>query len=570
MIGDFLDEEARNRILKACEDLAESGEITAACVYGPRVHGYANERGDINVLLVTRSSRPVLKSCKKRVDDVSTSFLIVDQVTFEKDVQKGWLGELMVENIITPYQALINEGYLWHQEVKAKKRVVSELVGNLVLEFPELSYDLLIKPEYFIFEMMARMSSLFPPVAYSLLSMLSKDLKERNMEAMMKGFRSALTEMAEESQIEPCDGYVRIKKDYIDAIKTKRPRIMDIFRTLRKEAYRQIFRVFPKTMLPLLRDQETYTTLSLNFRNLIEEPLFKLEDSKRYLFVPTPLGFAALSDETTIEDFVKKAVPQGRATEMDVKKIGGVLNSVYLLTFHGEHRKQKVVVKLFKDWYGLKWFPLALWTLGTRGFSVLGKSRLEKEYAINRLLFVRGIRVPEILYVSPKERLIFEEFVEGRNLVDILKRFASQKIEVDEMRKIIRDVGRTIAKVHKIGVALGDSKPENIVIKPRGEVCFLDLEQASRGGDQKWDIAEFLFYSGHYFPLPSSLEASKTITNEFVQGYLEGEGDIENIKKAGSGRYVKVFSFFTPPHVLIAILNTCKKVLKNKSNRLEK
>jgi len=350
----------------------------------------------------------------------------------------------------------------------------------------------------------------------------------------------------------------------------KKPVLIGLFRTIRKDVLRQIFKVFPRTMLVLRKDEEAYAASSMNLMNIVEEPLFKLEDSKRHLFVPTPLGLVALSDKTTIEDFVKKAVPKGRATEMNVKKIGGVLNSVYLLTFHGEQRKQKIVVKLFKDWYGLKWFPLALWAVGTRGFSVLGKSRLEKEYAINRLLHNQGIHVPEILYVSPKERLIFEEFIEGWNLVDILKRFASQEIDADEVRKTIRHVGRAIAAVHMIGVALGDCKPENMVVTPKGEVYFLDLEQASRGGDQAWDVAEFVFYSGHYFPLFISPEAAKMITSEFLEGYLEVGGRVENVRKAGSPRYVKVFSFFMPPHIMISILNACKKISEKERNSVRR
>lgn len=558
------------KILNACRDLAGSGEIVAAFLYGPQVHGYADEEDDLDVMLLIRSPQPVLKNHRKQVNDLSVEFLMVDRATFEKDVDSGWLGELIVENIVTPYEALFNEEYLWRQEVKAKKRLVSELLGNLVLEFSELSYDLFIKPEYFIFETMARMASLYPPIARSFLNMLRNDLKEKNMESMMRGFEAALAELAEEDRMGLCDGYVKVEKDYIEAVKAKRLNFIGLLRTIRKDAFRQISRLLPKTMLPLRMNQELLTTSSVDLKDFFDLPLFRLEDSKRYLFVPTPLGLVALSDKTTIEGFVKKAVPNGRATDMEVKKIGGVLNSVYLLTFQGENVEQRVVVKLFKDWYGFKWFLLALWTLGTREFSVLAKSRLEREYAINRLLSNQGIRVPQVLYVSPRERLIFEEFIEGRNLVDVLKNFSSRKVEADEVRKIIGAVGRTVAEVHKIGVALGDCKPENMVITPEGEVCFLDLEQASRGGNQVWDIAEFLFYAGHYFSLSPSLEAARMMTSGFVEGYLEAGGDFENVTKAGSARYVKVFSIFTPLHVLIAILNTCRKILKGKSNLLLK
>ncbi len=315
---------------------------------------------------------------------------------------------------------------------------------------------------------------------------------------------------------------MRIRKDYIETVKARRANLADIFRSFRKEVLHQILRVFPRLTLSVPKDQETYATPLTRFRIIFEEPVFKLEDSKRYLFVPTPLGLVALSDKTSIEGFVRKAVPKGKALSIKVDRIGGVLNSVYLIEFEGEKEEQHVVVKRFKDWYGLKWFPLALWAIGTRGFSVLGKSRLEKEYAINRFLSTQGMHVPKILYASPNERLIFEEYIVGLNLVEVLKNLSSKKIAAEEAGRILKEVGKTLAKVHRSNVALGDCKPENIVIARNGSVYILDLEQASRGGNQVWDIAEFLFYAGHYFPSITSLEAVKLVTTEFVKGYLEG------------------------------------------------
>ncbi|MFQ6095603.1 MAG: lipopolysaccharide kinase InaA family protein [Candidatus Bathyarchaeia archaeon] len=558
-----LSSKIKGDILAVCKDIAGSMEIVAACLYGPHLYGYANDKNEMNVLLVVRSPQPVLKNYKRRVGDISASFLVIDAETFKKDVENGLLGELVVENIFTPYSPLINKIYLWRQEVKAKKRIISDLIDNLVSEFPELSYDLYVKPEYFIYETMARMASLFPPITYSFLNILRGDLKERNVKFIMKGIKAALAELAQEGKINLHRGeYVRIRKDYIETVKAKRTNLVDLFRGVGEEVFRQIFRVFPKLMFSFVKDQETYTKLPANIRNIFEDPIFKLEDSKKHLFMPTPLGLVSLSDKTTIEGFVKKAVPKGKALGIEIEKIGGVLNSVYLLKFKGEKKEQRIVVKLFKDWYGLKWFPLALWAIGTRDFSVVGKSRLEKEYAINRFLSSQEIRVPKILYVSPKERLIFEEFVKGLNLVEVLRNLASKRIEAEEAGRIVKAVGKTVAEVHKIGVALGDCKPENLVITPDGRVCFLDLEQASRGGNKVWDIAEFLFYAGHYFPSISSLEAAKIVTTKFIHGYLEAGGSAENIRKSSSARYLKVFSFFTPPHVLITIRNTCKEIFK--------
>jgi thiamine kinase-like enzyme len=55
--------------------------------------------------------------------------------------------------------------------------------------------------------------------------------------------------------------------------------------------------------------------------------------------------------------------------------------------------------------------------------------------------------------------------------------------------------------VHALNVVLGDTKPENVMFDPQGNLFLLDFEQASRSGDRSWDIACFLYYCGHYMPL---------------------------------------------------------------------
>jgi tRNA A-37 threonylcarbamoyl transferase component Bud32 len=224
------------------------------------------------------------------------------------------------------------------------------------------------------------------------------------------------------------------------------------------------------------------------------------------------------------------------------------------------HEQQKVVVKKFRDWVGFKWFPLALWALGTKSFTVLGRSRLEREYAINQYLYCHGISVPKIVHVSPKQSLVFQEFVEGENLVDIIKRIMMEKKDAAEKElDVVKSVGKLIAETHRLNVALGDCKPENIIVTREGKPCFVDLEQASRNGNQPWDVAEFIYYIGHYVPPLASAEEAEEITKAFIEGYLRAGGKPENVRKAASPRYTKVFSIFTQPHVMLALSNLCRK-----------
>jgi hypothetical protein len=90
----------------------------------------------------------------------------------------------------------------------------------------------------------------------------------------------------------------------------------------------------------------------------------------------------------------------------------------------------------------------------------------------------------------------------------------------------------------------------------------VDLEQAERGGDQAWDLAELLYYSGRY-ALLSSIEMTKAVTKAFIEGYLEAGGKIVNVRKVKSPKYIKVFSFFASPHILYVISNVCGQKLKD-------
>jgi serine/threonine protein kinase len=116
--------------------------------------------------------------------------------------------------------------------------------------------------------------------------------------------------------------------------------------------------------------------------------------------------------------------------------------------------------------------------------------------------------------------------------------------------------------VHALDISLGDTKPENVMVGRNGEIHLLDLEQASRKGDKVWDVAEFLYYSGHYASPLSGKGKAELIAKSFVNGYLKAGGNANVIKMAGSPRYSRVFSVFTFPQIVFAISNVCRMVDK--------
>jgi tRNA A-37 threonylcarbamoyl transferase component Bud32 len=506
-------------------------------------------------LLILNDFTPRLNTFFEAVDDSTLSILTVNRLDFEKDVKKGWLGEFISEKITFPYEPLTNEEYLQSHEVKVKKRIVLELIENLILEFPESSHEFLIEKDYFMYEVMMRRAKLFPSLTYSFLNMSRRDIRRENMEKMMEGYLKALDELAKEKVIFLSNGYVKITRNRIATVKRRKSRLPFFLRSVQRLTMQHILSVYSKSVTSLIQDQRIFMEnhRKVNGNGLVS----RLEDPKNHVLLPTHLGEVPLSDRSDIIDVAKKIIEDGES-KIRIENIGGVLNDVYLLTLTKNGEKQKYVAKRFRDWSNLKWFSLALWSFGTTAFAVLGQSRLEREYAINKFLHSKDFPVPKILYISPQKRLLFEEFIEGKKLIETIKRILSSNADSADVN-LVREVGRKIAEAHRLGISLGDCKPENL-ITDNGEIFFLDLEQAARDGDKTWDVAEFLYYSGHYSSPMSSSKTASIITRIFIEGYLEAGGKRETVKKAASARYTKVFSVFTPPHILLAISSICQNM----------
>ncbi|MGB9756291.1 MAG: AarF/UbiB family protein [Candidatus Bathyarchaeales archaeon] len=552
-------------ILDFCRHVVDADKIIAACVCGDYALGFSTSKGLVEVLLIVRSFQPKLMNYFKVFEERSVIVLVVDQGVFEMDAERGFLGEAFASELLFPYIALVNEDYLRFQEVKLKKRLILELLENLVLAYPELSYEFYIKPEYFLYETILSRARLFPPMLYSVFSFMRKDIKKKNVENSLKGYLEALKALEGENVINFSNGYVKICKEFVDKAKIRKVRFTSLFKTAQRALFASLLGIFPKTLGFLSQNREMFSKLQ-RFSKENSKTIHEIEEPQRYLYVPTASGLVPLASKVDIETFARRVLCAGEDVKVEVEEIGGVLNDVYLVRASGNGVERKVVVKSFRDWSSFKWFPLTLWTFGTRTFAVSGLSRLERECAISQLLHSKGFAVPRIFHVSHGERLIFMEYVEGESLDKLVKRILASKHvgNVEKDLEVLRRVGEEFAKIHALGIALGDTKPENILIGKNGAIYFLDFEQASRNGDKVWDIAEFLYYTGHYASPLVGIRLPQLIAEAFIEGYLAAGGDAKIVKDAGKPKYTKVFSVFTLPHVMFAISNICRKVDKMK------
>jgi len=555
-----LDNNLKDKVMELCENIAGSSQIVAACLYGPWVCGYADKTTEVNVLLILERFPFRLNTYFESLDGVQTSVLAVSRADLERDVNRSLWGEFLAEKLTAPYEPLRNKEYLQLQEVKTKKRVVLELIDNLVLEYPELSHEFFVEKEYFMYELAMRRARLFPPSAYSFLNMTQADSSRKNIDAVISGYMKAFEELENEKIIIRSGDYIKISESHLNAVKKRKSRFSPIIKSIQRLAIAPILSVYSENSGLIIQEQRLFN--KSNKRNSDERLVSLLEDPRKHVMLPTPLGLIPLSEKLGIEEVAKKIIPGEDFSKIELRRAGGVLNDVYILTLKRKNGKEeKIVVKQFLDWSSIKWVPLALWSFGTTSFSVLGRSRLEKEYAINKFLRSKGFPVPQIFYVSHKNRLIFEEFIEGKELVDAIKRIILFKKLGNDL-SAVKETGRKVAEAHLLGVSLGDCKPENVKITEDGKLFFLDLEQATRDGDPAWDIAEFIYYSGHYSSLTASAKAAMLVARSFLEGYLEAGGKKETVSKAASAKYSKVFTVFTSPHVILAISNLCQKMGK--------
>jgi tRNA A-37 threonylcarbamoyl transferase component Bud32 len=554
--------ELHHKILEFCNHIAGSNQVTAISLLGDYSLGKLSAKTTLEIVLVIHHFQPRLMSYVKNIDGRNIIVFMVDQWIFERDVERGFLGEALAGTLIFPNTALCGTNYLHAQEIMLKKRLILELLENLVLSFPELSYRIHIKPEYFMYEVMLNRVRIFPPLAYGLSNFMNGVASRKEVELVFYGYVEALKQLEKEKKIVLSEGYVMIPKKFVAESKNPKVRFANISKNAPRTLFTSVFAAFPQ----LLNFFSQNTEALLNFQKFTMKREGDLArcfvDPQKYVFVPTAEGLVSLANRLDIDTFAQKMLLNGEKAKIEFEPVGGVLNDVYLIKAYPKGIEKKVVVKRFKDWSGFKWFPLSLWSFGARTFAVLGRSRLEKECAISEFLRCEGFNVPKILHVSHNERLVFMEYIEGENLSSTIKRIATsksrEKTEKD-LAKIMR-VGKIFAQVHFLNVTLGDTKPENIIFDPDDKIYLLDFEQASHDGDKAWDVAVFLYYSGHYLqPLYSNGKA-ESIARAFISGYLKGGGDVNTIKKACASKYTRVFSVFTMPSIILAMSKVCREI----------
>lgn len=537
------------QILSLCNEIGNDYGLISACIYGSKAYG----NGDINspydcLLILQDYEKGIRYNYRKLSKESDISFLIVDRELFEIDIDNGKVGDFLANRILTPYIVLMNTNYFVEKELLFKKRIIKEELENLIIEYGELSRSLIIKPEYFTIARMVKRAKVFPPLGYNYSNLLKDSVA---MKSIVKSFNEAIEEMAKEGYITIDNQNICPSNRFVNNVISKRTlkKVVNILDQSKASLYSYLMHGKAGLVdLDTISKELTFRTKK-DLSKIIRKKTMK--DPRDYLHLRVANGTVCLNDKSSITEILKKMKPDAN---IEITPLTGVLNEVYLVKVDDE----KIIAKKFTDWHSLKWFVLNIFALGAKTFYLSGKNRLQNEISTSTFLTDNKISVPSIIHVSLPRGIVFRKFIEGSIITNIVKESINRENLSKSSEECYYQLGKFFATTHELGIELGDTKPENFIIDNNGKIFALDLEQSKRNGDASWDIAEFLYYSGHYVILPK--KGLKKMINNFIEGYLE-IGDYNVLKKAANLSYIKVFSFWTYPQVIFTI----SEILRNSS-----
>jgi len=529
--------------LRNLNDLSSHAEPVAVCAYGPGVFAKAGASRGEDLLVLCEGYANGLRGHLRVFDGYEARFLIVDRALAESDVEKGTLGDYLTEQFLYPHKALVNSEYLNAIALKARVRVAKEEARDLVLEFGEMSRGLAATPEFFGLSRMRKLARVFVPSLSAYLRLLEEPVRSRNLASLRQSFNAAVSAAGGEVLVAEGD-YVALNDAAVDRWLKDRvsEQVVNVFRQSQRAFYSYLTKGRALYLSPELFARELLSPLKLALDQELDQR--KPEDPKKFLFLRTAEGLVPVTKKVSLDEVIAGLkLPE----PVTITPLAGVLNEVSLVTAG----KEQLVVKKFTDWHGFKWFTLNLVSVGSKLFAVSGRARMTNEYGMNRYLAKKGVKVASIVYLSVKQRILVERYLNGVPLSDSVKEVVNQQHLIPSQSKLFESLGETLAGIHRVGVSVGDCKPENFIIEG-SDVFTVDLEQASKRAEYVWDIAELLFYTGHYFTRPVPPPALRELVEAFVRGYLRN-GAAEELRKAAAVKHAKSFSVWTSPQAILEI-----------------
>ncbi len=125
-----------------------------------------------------------------------------------------------------------------------------------------------------------------------------------------------------------------------------------------------------------------------------------------------------------------------------------------------------------------------------------------------------GVPTPTIFMIEPTNSTIIMEFIEGKQIKQILGEIQSEK-----RKNLCRYIGKLVGYLHNNGIIHGDLTTSNMILTPKGKIFFVDFglgefskELEARGVDLH--LMKRALQSTHY-------RYAEECFNAIIEGYSE-------------------------------------------------
>ena len=525
-----LSDDERTSLTSVASSLVDPSKITAVCAYGSKVAGYARKDSDYDLIIVLKRFGEGVRY--KYVDaPVAASALIVDEDMLRQDALSSHLGEFVVGRLLNVYEPIQNADLFRRVELEYKKRVLVEALLELSSDYGDFGRHLVVPYEYFLFDKLHTRAAIYPPALYSYVHTYTCPLGEENKAISIGGFVSAADSLQSRGLLLAVQGGVKMAPEKLKA--DAFTRVQSMFSVTARGVTQYAIHGYAGRVGPSVFSREALSKLRRMREN--PPPFAPLERPRSLLRLEEG---AVIPDASLLVEELARLLGFERYSTRE-KDIGEPYSTTRVLTFWDSGRERSVVVKNYTDVRSLKWALLGVWASAANRFSTAPVSRMDREYGMSLKLRAVGVMVPPLVAVAPAERILVKDFVRGPTLSSVIN--ALLKGAADGIGPVSA-YGEVMSKVHSCGIALGDAKPSNVVVSDKG-LYLTDLEQSFPGGDQAWDVAEFLYYTAK---LSVKEEAMKKVASAFLESYAKS-GSRASISRARGQKYFGPFRPFLTP-----------------------
>jgi tRNA A-37 threonylcarbamoyl transferase component Bud32/predicted nucleotidyltransferase len=539
-----LSKEESNAIGKYLEILSTRRKVIGACLYGSKVAGYGGPDSDIDIIVVLRDYPHTVKYSYLRTEEGKISALKVDFFALQKDAEAGLLGEFVVGRLLHTYEVLINHELFKSIELIYKRRIILEELFDIIRTTDILCTEIKFPLEFILFSKIKRRSSIYPAALFSYYKIYTGKYARANLAFALEGFKEALEELIVRDR-----GLLVLKRsgtntaDSVLQIGKKRL-------VLNKHRERNFIRL---KLAKKLQTLGSYVVHAYAGRRVLHYTIREAESKiKRHRsqpicmpeFMASPREYYWKLDEGLVFtgrnkkwlDLIAKSSGLVRYAITKKIRLGDIHSRTICHTLQDTSapgHSISVVTKKFGTLKGAKWAALNFWSVSTGShlkhfFKVDPLFRLGNEY--NALRYLRneiGLNTPVVLAINFECRILVTNFIEGQSMSQIIKDSLKKRLTAG-MENIfwIRTAGKNIAMIHSTQSALGNIKPNNVIINNIGDVnsrlFFTDLEQfnfnnTADSSDPVWDIIQFLCWS---LKRTNNVPVAKEIVREFLSGYF--------------------------------------------------